>query len=74
MREERREEDKLRQRQKELKKGVKHKDYDEIIPIICSSSTNKMYTTTSKLFYINNYLLHVSAKHLTLFREVKYKG
>ena len=27
-----------------------------------------------KLVYVRNYMLHVSAKRLAIFREIKYKG
>jgi hypothetical protein len=41
---------------------------------ICSISTNKMHTRILKLIYMHTVLLHVSAKHVVIFREVKYKG
>lgn len=34
----------------------------------------QMHTSILKLVYIHNDLLHVSAKHKAIFREVKYKG
>jgi len=33
-----------------------------------------MYTSILNLDYIHNDLVHVSANHLVVFREVKYKG
>jgi hypothetical protein len=39
-----------------------------------SSSTNTMHTITLKVMYIHHDLLHVSAKHLAILREVKYKA
>jgi len=33
-----------------------------------------MHTRTLILVYMHNELLHVSANHVAIFREVKYKG
>ena len=41
--------------------------------MVSSSSNNKMHTSLLKLIYIHNDLLHVSAKHVTIFRKIQYK-
>jgi hypothetical protein len=45
-----------------------------VLVVVSSSSTNKMHTGILILIYIHYDLLHVTAKHTAIVKEVKYRG
>jgi len=47
--------------------------HPQTVQVIYAITVPKMYTSVLKLVCIHNDLLHVSANHVAIFREIKYK-